>query len=117
MRATPEGGEQFWVGWERRKLGGKGLKLKQQTKGDSGESAFKNVHLHAGTSHPGQLAIPSTFIFEPTAIPVGSLNTCTYSGQFGQKIAMDIRHHRFPNGGCKRNIKLLLSLPPILVVP
>lgn len=72
VKTTPAGGEQFWVGWGRRKLGGKGLKLEQPTEDDSGEASFKNVHLPAGTSHPGQLTIPSTLIFEPTAVPVGS---------------------------------------------
>ena len=65
------------------------MKLEQQTEDDSREAAFKDVHLQAGTSHPGQLTMPSALIFEPTAVPVGSLPELTLKYETVRKWLVD----------------------------
>lgn len=66
---TVVGGEVFWIGWGRRKLGGTGLRLEEQTENGQGQTAFLPVNLPVGVhSLLGQILIPSRLIFEPVVV-------------------------------------------------
>lgn len=60
-------GDDFWMGWGRRRAIGYGLRLEQQTEDADGVTTYFPVK--SQTPLVGQFSIPSASIFHPIALP------------------------------------------------